>query len=222
MTILVTGFEPFGGLPANPSQAIVEALGQGSARQFRARLVTEILPTEFRGAGDRIKTLIRELRPAAVVSVGLAASAAAIRLERHALNLNDAIRPDNAGDLATGRPIDPEGPIGYWSTLPLDRMLDAIKARDIPAIMSNHAGAYVCNHVFYTARREIELLGLGTVCGFVHVPLMSEQDATPLPGGASLPLAQLIEAVECCISVIDGSAVTAPQTTSSADRYLQD
>jgi pyroglutamyl-peptidase len=218
MTILVTGFEPFGGLPVTPSQAIVEALGKSSARQCQAELVTEILPTEFRGAGDRIKTLIRELRPAAVVSVGLAASAAAVRLERHALNLNDAIRPDNAGDLATGRPIDPEGPIGYWSTLPLDRMLRAITARDIPAIISNHAGAYVCNHVFYTARREIELLGLGTVCGFVHVPLMSEQDATPLPGGASLPLAQLIEAVACCLRVLDGSDATAPQATSDVGR----
>src|SRR5689334_22919775 len=122
MVILVTGFEPFGGFEANPSQNVVEALGR-STLQRRAELVTAILPCEFRAAGDRIATLIRELRPDAVVSLGLAASAAAIRLERHALNLNDARRPDNAGDLATGRPINPSGPIGYWSTLPLDEML---------------------------------------------------------------------------------------------------
>ena len=120
MVILVTGFEPFGGIEVNPSQAIVESLGQDSASRRHATLVTEVLPTEFRAAGDRIVALIREHRPDAVLSIGLAASAASIRLERVALNLNDALRPDNGGDLATGRLIDPAGPIGYWSTLPLD------------------------------------------------------------------------------------------------------
>ena len=206
MVILVTGFEPFDGLAVNPSQAIVESLARTSPASSGIELVTEILPTEFRAAGERIVTLIRELRPTAVVSVGLAASASAIRLERVALNLNDSARPDNGGDLATGRLIDPAGPIGYWSTLPLDEMLRALKGRDIPAIISNHAGAYVCNHVFYTARREIERLGRGTPCGFIHVPLMSEQAITPPAPGASLPLATMIEAVECCLSVLDGAA----------------
>jgi pyroglutamyl-peptidase len=82
-------------------------------------------------------------------------------------------------------------------------MLSSLKSRDIPSIISNHAGAYVCNHVFYTARHEIERLGAGIPCGFIHVPLMAEQDATPLPGGAVLPLATLIEAVACCLGVLD-------------------
>ena len=203
MTILVTGFEPFDGLAVNPSQAVVEALAHRSSGRHGIELVTEILPTEFRAASDRIVTLIRELRPDAVVSLGLAFSASAIRLERHALNLNDSARPDNGGDLATGRLIDPDGPIGYWSTLPLDAMFRALKERDIPAIISNHAGAYVCNHVFYTARHEIERLGWETPCGFIHLPLMSEQGVSPPPGGASLPLATMLEAVECCLGVLD-------------------
>ena len=203
MTILVTGFEPFDGLAENPSQAIVDALARRPTADRRAELVTHILPCEFGAAGERIVTLIRELRPQAVVSVGLAASASAIRLERHALNLNDSLRPDNGGDLATGRSIDPNGPIGYWSTLPLDTMLHALTERDIPATISNHAGAYVCNHVFYTARREIERLGWETPCGFIHVPLMAEQGITPPAPGASLPLATMVDAVECCLSVLD-------------------
>lgn len=206
MTILVTGFEPFGGIAENPSQAIVEALARRTEERRGAELVTQILPCEFRGAGARIMTLIRELRPDAVISVGLAAGASAIRLERHALNLNDSASPDNAGDLATGRPIDSDGPIGYWSTLPLDAMLRALRERNIPAVISNHAGAYVCNHVFYTARRELERLGRMTPCGFIHVPLMAEQGATPLPGGAALPLATMVEAVERCLDVLEGAA----------------
>jgi pyroglutamyl-peptidase len=201
MVILVTGFEPFGGIPVNPSQAIVEAVGLNAAAR-RAEIVTEILPCEFGAAGERIKTLIRELRPDAVVSVGLAASAAAIRLERVALNLNDALRPDNGGDLASGRLIDPDGPIGYWSTLPIDAMLSAVKAREISSLITNHAGAYVCNHVMYTARHEIERLGLGIPSGFIHVPLMTEQVAPVPPGAATLPLAAMVEAVETCLDVL--------------------
>ena len=203
MTILVTGFEPFDGLAVNPSGEIVAALARRPAADRRTKLVTEILPCEFRAAGSRVVTLIRELRPDAVVSVGLAASASAIRLERHALNLNDSLRPDNGSDLATGHLIDPDGPIGYWSTLPLDAMLLALKARDIPAIISNHAGAYVCNHVFYTARREIERLGWEAPCGFIHVPLTTEQGVTPPAPGARLPLATMVDAVECCLSILD-------------------
>ena len=204
MKILLTGFEPFDGHGANPSQAIVETVARRASAGPDADLVTAILPCAFGAAGERIVSLIREHAPDAVVSVGLAASASAIRLERHALNLNDSIRPDNGGDLATGRPIDPSGPIGYWSTLPLDAMLAALKAEGIPAIVSNHAGAYVCNHVFYTVRHEIARRGLATRCGFIHVPLMAEQASAPPPGGASLPLATMVEAVERCMQVVRG------------------
>lgn len=210
MVILVTGFEPFGRTAANPSQAIVEALRQTVGSERPDQLVTDVLPTEFRAAGDRIVALIREHQPDAVVSLGLAASASAIRLERVALNLNDAAIPDNSGDLASGRLVDPTGPIGYWSTLPLDAMLAALKERDIPAIISNHAGAYVCNHVFYTARCEVERLGRETPCGFVHVPLMTEQAITPPAPGASLPLATMVEAVKCCLAVLAGAARSRP------------
>ena len=218
MLILVTGFEPFDGLAVNPSQAIVESLAGAPSKLEGIELVTEILPTEFRAAGNRIVSRIRELRPDAVVSVGLAASAYAIRLERHALNLNDSLRPDNDGDLATGRLIDPAGPIGYWSTLPLDAMLRALKGRDIPAIISNHAGAYVCNHVFYTARHELERLGRQTPCGFIHVPLMSEQGVPPPPGGKSLPLATMVEAVACCLGVLAGLADGTSDTETATPR----
>jgi pyroglutamyl-peptidase len=218
MKILVTGFEPFDGRDVNPSQAIVEALAKRPASERQIELVTEILPCAFGAAGERLAELIREHRPNAVVSVGLAASASAIRLERLAINLNDSARPDNRGDLATGRRIAPDGPIGYWSTLPLDDMLHALKERDIPAIISNHAGAYVCNHVFYSARREIERLGADNRAGFVHVPLLPVQAASLPPGAATLPLETMVEALECCLDVVAGAVTSVPATESVVAR----
>jgi pyroglutamyl-peptidase len=202
MVILVTGFEPFGGLDVNPSQQIVEALARTSSRPSGIVLETEILPCVFRAAGERIAELIRQHRPDAVVSLGLAASTAPIRLERVAVNVNDATRPDNSGDLASGRTIVQDGPVGYWSTLPLERMRDEVQGREIPAMISNHAGAYVCNHVFYSARHEIERLGWATPCGFIHVPLLAGQIDPSSGVQGSMTIDTMVEAVEACLGVL--------------------
>ena len=79
------------------------------------------------------------------------------------------------------------------STLPLAAMHQALSERGIPVAWSNHAGTYVCNHVFYTARRAMEQAGVDRPCGFVHLPPMGE-------GG--LPLATLIDAVEICLDMM--------------------
>jgi pyroglutamyl-peptidase len=203
MRVLLTGFEPFGKLETNPSQYIVDQLASGApGLEGTADLVTEVLPTVYSAAGERIRTLIRGLQPGAVVCLGVAARADAIRLERVALNVDDAENPDNAGDAPMGRRIAPGGPVGYWSTLPLAEMYAALQAREIPVRISNHAGTYVCNHVFYAARHEVERLGSEAACGFVHVPLMREQAETEQELERSLPLQTMVEAVACCLEVV--------------------
>jgi len=190
MRILVTGFEPFGGNTINPSMSVVNALPAS------ANVLKCILPVVYADAGTIIRDLIRLEQPDAVLSLGLCGRSAAILLERIAVNVNDDACGDNAGDCASNRPIDPQGPVGYHSTLPLMATHAALLDNGIPVAWSNHAGTYVCNHVFYTARRAMEHLagaGGGGPCGFVHLP--------PIDAGG-LPLATLIEAVETCLDVI--------------------
>jgi pyroglutamyl-peptidase len=193
--ILLTGFVPFGEVETNPSWLIVEAFTSGN--HFPG-VIPVVLPTEYAGAGERLRQLLQHERPDAVVCLGVAASRKEINLERVALNLNDASIPDNADDLATGRLIDPDGPIAYWSTLPLDAMLAALRERDIPAVISNHAGAYVCNHVFYTARHWLEQNGLAIPCGFIHVPALRESEEQE----TGLPLETMMQAVEICLEPV--------------------
>jgi pyroglutamyl-peptidase len=149
MKILLTGFVPFGDVVVNPSQLIVEKIVE---RGPFSELCTEILPVEFAVAGDCIRRLIRQYQPEAVLCVGVAQSRTAISLERVVLNLNDARIPDNADQSVNGQLIAPDGPVRYWSTLPLDEMEAALKAKEIPVEFSNHAEAYLCNHVFFSAR----------------------------------------------------------------------
>jgi pyroglutamyl-peptidase len=198
MTILLTGFTPFGGLTANPSQAIVQALAGRAAGD----LVAEVLPTEFAAAGARVGELIRTVRPRAVVCLGVGRDRDAVCLERVALNLDDCEEPDNAGVTAAGRLIAADGPLAYWSTLPLERLRDALRAGGVPVRITNHAGTYVCNHVFYVARHQLEMLGSRAPCGFIHVPLPPAADAPAEEGKQAPTLDGLVEAIACCLGVI--------------------
>lgn len=209
MKILLTGFEPFGPVQVNPSEQIVRRIreetkevAEGSKEESKTRgtgdLRAEVLPTEFIAADRRIRQLIREFRPDAVLCLGVAPQRDKISLERFALNMDDDVLPDNAGRSRTGRPIAPNGPAAYWSTLPLERFERQLKRRGIPVVYSNHAGTYLCNHVFYVVRHLLEQLGSSAPCGFVHLPPLRTR------GGKArgLPLDTMVEAVECCLSVL--------------------
>ena len=200
MKILLTGFEPFGPVRVNPSEQIVRRI----AAQARARgddgLVADVLPTEFAAADKRIRRLIRKFRPAAVLCLGVAPQRDKISLERVALNLDDDSLPDNAGRRRAGRRIVPRGPAAYWSTLPLERFRKQLVRRKIPVSYSNHAGTFLCNHIFYVARHEIEHLGNSAPCGFVHVPPALKRSKQAKRRG--IPLSTMVEAVECCLAVL--------------------
>jgi pyroglutamyl-peptidase len=191
MRILVTGFEPFGGNAGNPSMEVVHALPESPD------LLKRILPVVYADSAQIIRDVIRVEQPDAVLSLGLCGRSSGILLERLAVNVNDDTCGDNAGDSARGRLIDSAGPVGYWSTLPLTAMHCELREKGIPAAWSNHAGTYVCNHIFYTACRAMEELGGDRPCGFVHLPRT---------GDGGLPLATLIETVEICLDVIRANA----------------
>ncbi|MGB7160212.1 MAG: hypothetical protein WBD40_19245 [Tepidisphaeraceae bacterium] len=196
--ILLTAFDAFGGHAINSSAAVVEALAATSA--WRDRLIWRILPTVYADAGRVVRELIRDERPNAVLCLGLCAQSSSILLERLAINLNDDTCGDNAGDRATARPIDPAGPVGYFSTLPLWAMHAALREKGIPVGWSNHAGTYVCNHVFYTARHAIEQLDLHTPCGLVHVPMLSDTISLAMLIGAAEEMLRVIEIERSAVS----------------------
>jgi pyroglutamyl-peptidase len=121
-------------------------------------------------------------------------------LERVALNLNDSDVSDNAGEIIQGQLIEVEGPAAYWSSLPLTGMIEALERLGVPAVISNHAGTFLCNHVFYVARHEVEQVGIPCRCGFIHVPGVSTGIAGDIDSG--LPLALMLEGIECCLDVL--------------------
>lgn len=188
MKISITGFEPFGTVSDNPSQRIVESIGE----QNNPAIITQTLPVDYAMAGDKLIQLIDTHQPSAVLLLGVAAKRETISLERIAVNINDARIPDNAGNQARGEKIAEDAPVGYWSTLPLDGFHSAITASEIPVSYSNHAGAYLCNHVFYRARHHLETSNRADVpCGFIHVPSVE-----------AVSLNNQIKAIQACVNIL--------------------
>lgn len=190
--ILLTGFQPFGGDSTNPSwHAAREAAHRLRAEGTEALAVE--LPCVFGEALRVLESALEQHRPELVICAGQAGGRPRISLERVAINCDDARIPDNAGNAPVDQPVVHGGPAAYFSTLPVKAALAALTAADIPAEVSQTAGTYVCNHVFYGLMHALRLRP-GTRGGFVHVPYEPGQ----LPPGSTapaLPLEQQAEAL---------------------------
>ena len=168
--VLVTGFEPFAQSSFNPSEAILGEFpllaGPKQTHQHIHRL-----RTDFEVSGRQIVSLVKRIRPDKILLLGLAEDRDGIWLERVALNLDDSSIPDNRGVIRHGRPILRWGPAAYFSTAPVDSLCKRLSKNGVPVAISNHAGTFVCNHVYYKALHCINALSLSCQCLLVHLPV---------------------------------------------------
>ncbi|NYT36583.1 pyroglutamyl-peptidase I [Allopusillimonas soli] len=190
--ILVTGFEPFEAARVNPSWEAARAL---DGREISgARIHARQLPCVLATANAALLDAMAQVEPELVLCLGLAAGRADVSVERVAINIVDARIPDNAGSQPIDEPIVPGGPAAYFSTLPIKAMVAALRAKGVPASVSQTAGTYVCNAVFYGLAHHIATQRPTVRGGFVHVPCLPEMAAL-LPGAPSMSLETLIYAV---------------------------
>ena len=197
-TILLTGFEPFGGESVNPSWEIARALDGWVCEGRTVRAVR--LPCAF---GDALRTLDGALaahRPELVVCLGQAGGRAEISIERAALNVDDARIPDNLGRQPIDAAVVPEGPAAYFSTLPIKALAHDLRGAGIVAAVSNTAGTFVCNHVFYALMHRLATTPALARArgGFVHVPYTPEQVADR-PGTPAMALATQVEGIRTAL-----------------------
>lgn len=191
-TLLVTGFEPFGGDTLNPSWEAARALH--GERIGPALIAARRLPCVVDDAAPTLIDAIEALNPCAVLCLGLASGRTDVSIERVAINVVDARIPDNAGRQPVDEPVVDGGPAAYFSTLPIKAMVRDLLAGGIPASVSSTAGTYVCNAVFYGLSHYIATVRPGLRGGFIHVPLLPEM-ATAHRGAPSLALETLVRAL---------------------------
>ncbi|OZM70906.1 pyroglutamyl-peptidase I [Amycolatopsis antarctica] len=185
--VLLTGFEPFGGEPVNPSWQAVSTLVGGAGGGGYEPVAVE-LPCVFDRSLPALREAIAAHRPDVVVCVGQAGGRAGLSVERVAVNLVDARIPDNAGAQPLDVPVAENGPAAYFATLPVKACAEAARAAGVPASVSHTAGTYVCNQVFYGLMHllatDLATEMPGVRGGFVHVPYSPEQVAA---AGSAVP-----------------------------------
>ena len=196
-TVLLTGFEPFNGATLNPAWEAVRALEgwQGDGFQVEVRQ----LPCVFGDAIEDLTALIDELHPDVVIAVGQAGGRPDISVERVAINVDDASILDNGGQQPVDTAIAADGPAAYFSTLPIKAIVHALRARGLVAGVSQTAGTFVCNHVFYGLMHHTA--GQALKAGFIHVPFLPEQAADRPERPPSMALRDIVDALRIAVEV---------------------
>jgi len=196
-TVLLTGFEPFNGTAINPSWEAVRALDGWSGPGFA--VVARQLPCVFGTALDVLRESIAGVKPDIVIAVGQAGGRSEISLERVAINVDDASIRDNAGNQPIDTPVAADGPAAYFTTLPVKAIVKALRLRGFPSGVSQTAGTFVCNHVFYGLMHQT--VGQPVKAGFIHVPFLPEQAADRPERPPSMALRDIVDALRIAVEV---------------------
>ena len=190
-TVLLTGFEPFNGATVNPAWEAVRALKGWIEDDFIVEILQ--LPCVFGFASRVLCGAVDEIKPDIVICVGQAGGRASLTVERVAINVDDAPILDNDGQQPVDAPIAPAGPAAYFATLPVKAIVGAMRERGLQAAVSQTAGTFVCNHVFYGLMHHLR--GRAAIGGFIHVPYLPEQ------GAPSMALGDIIEGLRSAVDV---------------------
>ena len=193
-TVLLTGFEPFNKETINPAWEAVRLLEGWAGPGFRVEV--RQLPCVFGAANLALQDMIALVKPDVVIAVGQAGGRVDMSVERVAINVDDAPIADNAQRQLVDEPIVAGAPAAYFSTLPIKAIVAALRATGLPSSVSQTAGTFVCNHVFYGLMHHVA--GQAVKAGFIHIPYLPEQ-AARFPGTASMALSDMVRGLKVAV-----------------------
>ena len=191
-SMIITGFEPFGGESMNPSREVVKSLPDTVGEYMLTKLC---IPVVFGTAAEKVLQVADEIHPDVILSIGQAGGRAEVTPEMVAINLRHGKIPDNAGYQPMDEPVIEGGDAAYFSTLPVRKIEDAINDCGVSARVSYTMGTYVCNDLSYILLSHYA--GSETRVGFIHVPYCTEQGKEP-----SMSLDDMTKAIVAAIKAI--------------------
>ena len=178
MRVLVTTFEPFGGAETNITQSVLSLLPDSIADWAIEKVC---LPVSFKRAPIVLREAIATFSPDLVIMLGQCPAGENIRLERFAINMMDSTKSDNDGYIPNEETIYANQPLALQTPLSVKALAMSCAETGLPVVLSNSAGLYVCNRVYY------EALHLQQRAIFVHMPNNMEGMTTIRMLGFLLP-----------------------------------
>ena len=149
MKILLTGFEAFGPHKINPTEEMLPKIVEALDSDFSHEVVAEVLPVCHEKAPSLLLSLIKKLRPDLIVSLGVDGKRDKICLETRAVNLLDFKISDNSGVQINGEPIIAGDQPERYVKRDLSKLLGTLPVQTHPCMLSDDAGAFICNQIFY-------------------------------------------------------------------------
>lgn len=174
-TLLLTGFGPFPGVPANQTRRLVSRLATLVRRRWpRLHVVTLTLPTEWVRAPLTVEAALDRWQPDVALHFGVSGSASGFDVECRALNRARPMR-DAAGHLPAADVLDAGGRylLGQGTAA---QLLASLRRDGYRARLSEDAGGYLCNAVYYHSLKHARLHAPGRVVAFVHIPKRRRAD----------------------------------------------
>lgn len=205
MRVLLTAFEPFDGTGLNAS---LEGCRHFLERAAGWNLRFEVLPVRYGADTEAVEAVLREEPVDLLLHTGQAGGSAAFQVERLAVNVR---YPEDAPSEPSGQlPILPDGPAALFATIPVESVAAAIREAGLPAVVSNHAGIYLCNHVLYCSLLRVGSDPAGPRVGFLHVPALPRQVKPEQPSATAEAIGTAIEAALACLKQDPGRSAFAP------------
>ena len=187
--ILLTGFGPFPGVPANATTILVPRIAEAARRAFAGSvIVSHIVPTEWGAGLNVVDQLYRDLRPEIALHFGVSSRATGFEIETRGRNKCHRSQ-DAAGLLPALDRVSASGPEFLPSPLPAAHIVERLRRRGLPAMISRDAGCYLCNALLYRGLEVTRGQAQAPRIGFVHLPssLLNERN----PGRGPLPSCRL-------------------------------
>jgi len=208
--VLITGFGPFGEDKINPALEVIRDLedekitiNKDVNTSFQVEIFTVELPVVFNKTIQEFKQAVETIKPDLILSIGQAGGRMGISIERLGVNINDTTIEDNEGNKPQEEPIIQNGPAAYFTTINIRETYQKLKEEEIPTIISNSAGLYVCNNLIYGALHFLATNKRFSAVkfGFIHIPYLPSQVANKKKILPSMSLDLVKKAIKLVIKV---------------------
>lgn len=168
MKALISGFEPIWGIKRTPSGDLAKLWSTNQISVPGVEVQSLVLPQVFRKCTDILISEMKSFKPDVILMYGATKKNNPIRFERFAINCELSAMGDNSKIPVHERPIEVSGPAAYYSTLPIDYLVDRLEESHINARSSQFAGTHVCNSIMYGVMHHIFTNELPTL-SLIHI-----------------------------------------------------
>ena len=183
-TVLITGFGPYPKVRVNPTATLARRIAQSKRfAQLGLAAQAHVFETSYAAAGAAIDPVLDAAEPVACVHLGLAPRERMIRLETRGENRTRALSPDVKGRRPAMRALRPGAPGALRSTASVAPLLAQLRKAGLRARLSNDAGAYLCNAMYFWSLDGARQKGSRRPTVFVHLPW-------PAPSAGTKPLSR--------------------------------